>query len=238
MMPSPIKILVSGANGRMGRCTVDAINAAPDLILAGTATRGDNLSQTLAESGAQVAVDFTTPDSVMANTLCYINAGVHPIIGTTGMTDAELHTLRRCCEEAQLGGLYAANFSLSAVLMMQFSETAARVFSHVEITEAHHPLKRDKPSGTALSTAKHIAEAQNRQTEDIPIHSQRLPHVFAEQSVIFSGIGESLCIQQRATDRSCMMPGVLLACRQIQQYDRFLIGLATLLNLPNKSTLM
>ena len=233
-MQSAIKIFVSGANGRMGRHTVDAINAAPDLILAGTATRGDDLSQALIESGAQVAVDFTTPDSVMANALCYINAGVHPIIGTTGLTDAELHTLERCCAEAQLGGLYAANFSLSAVLMMQFSETAARVFSHAEIIEAHHPLKRDKPSGTALSTAKHIAEAQNCQTKDIPIHSQRLPHVFAEQSVIFSGIGESLCIQQRATDRSCMMPGVLLACRQIHQHDTLVFGLAKLLNLSEQ----
>lgn len=222
------RVLINGAQGKMGREAVDAINAADDLTLVAATGRSDDLAQALQESQATVAVDLTLPEVVYENAKIMIESGVHPVIGTSGLTSAQIALLQTDCEKQKLGGIIAPNFSIAAVLMMQFSRLAAAHLPDVEIIEMHHPAKVDAPSGTALKTAALIAEGRGS-TEQPPIHSVRLPGVFAEQAVVFGGTSETLTIRHDARDRASMMPGVLFACRQAPTLDKLIYGLEVLL---------
>ena len=133
-----------------------------------------------------------------------------------------------------LGGLIAPNFSISAILMMQMAQQAARYFPHAEIIEMHHPNKIDAPSGTAIATAERMegmspAVSGNHPAphcvSGVPIHSLRMPGLFAHQQVIFSREGERLTLQQDCSDREAMMPGVLMAILFVMQASELHYGL-------------
>lgn len=218
-----IKVLVNGANGRMGQTAITAINHVKDLTLAGTTGREDDLKKAIKESDAAVVIDLTVPDAVFKNAKTIIDAGAHPVIGTSGLTDKEQQTLIALCAKAGLGGVIAPNFSLGAILMMKYARDAAQYYKHAEIVEYHHDKKIDAPSGTALHTAEQM------QRPETPIHSVRLPGLFAHQEVIFGGPGETLKIRHDAIDRSCMMPGILLACRKVVTLDHMVLGLEKLI---------
>lgn len=132
--------------------------------------------------------------------------------------------------------------------MMHFASIAARFLPEVEIVEAHHQQKLDAPSGTAMKTAEMI-EASRRQEKNslqlkelvdgargalhgnVNIHSLRLPGVLAQQQVIFGSLGETLTITHNSIDRSSFMPGLLLACEQVQHLDKLHYGLECLLDI-------
>jgi 4-hydroxy-tetrahydrodipicolinate reductase len=226
-----IRVVVSGAAGRMGAAACEAIDRATDLELAGRADPLLELPLTEALEGADVAVDFSTPDSVLDNVSQCLAADVHAVVGTTGF---DLDQLRVAAERAgEEGGrarvFVAPNFAIGAVLMMQ---TAARVAPHMpecEIVELHHDQKRDAPSGTAKRTAALIRDAGGNVHE--PIHSVRLPGLVAHQEVIFGGEGQTLTLRHDSTDRRSFMPGVLLAIRRVAGLPRpFTVGLEQLLD--------
>jgi len=216
-----IKVLVNGASGKMGLHTVAAIQAAENLELVATCQSQDNLAALLTEHQPTVAVDFTQPNCVFKNTLTMIEHNVHPVIGTSGLTLDHIQLITDACLKKRLGGLFAPNFSIGAVLMMKYAQDAARYFSYAEIIESHHEKKVDAPSGTATHT-QHLL---NETLENTPIHSVRMPGVFAEQTIIFGAQGETLSIKHAAIDRECMMPGVLLACQKVTAIDKFIVGL-------------
>jgi 4-hydroxy-tetrahydrodipicolinate reductase len=247
-----IRVLVNGALGRMGATTCAALEKAEGLELAGRADRGDDVATAIAASRADVVVDFTLPDVVRANALAIVEAGARPVIGTSGLDAAALDELARRCAARRLGGVVAPNFAIGAVLMMRFAALAARHMSAVEILEAHHPGKKDAPSGTALATADAIAAARAQKGASaatdaagreggaeslarglrragIPIHSTRLPGVVAEQSVVFGDAGQKLVLEHVTYGREAFMPGVLLACRRVVTLDRLVVGLDHLL---------
>ena len=148
-----IKVGVLGARGRMGAEVVKAVTAAADLELVASLDIGDSLDQ-LVSSGAQVVVDFTTPDSVMANLEFLISKGINAVVGTTGFDDARVTKLKTLVSaNPKVGVLIAPNFAIGAVLMMEFATKAAKYFESAEIIELHHPDKVDAPSGTASRTA-------------------------------------------------------------------------------------
>lgn len=217
-----IKVCVIGANGKMGHMTVDAIKAADDMTLIATCGSKDKLADILNSHQPDVAVDFSLPHVVFENTIALIEHGVHPIVGATGLSNANIADISRLASTKHLGGIYAPNFSLGAVLMMQFAQQAAKHFPSSEIIEMHHDQKVDAPSGTAIRT-------QQMMGTDTPIHSVRLPGLFAHQMVMFGSRGETLTIRHDAQDRACMMPGVLLACRQVSSLGGFVVGLESLL---------
>ena len=176
-----IKVAVAGAAGKMGRETVRSILEAPDLKLVAAighrqgigqdvgeligvsqtgVTLSADLSRALQESGAEVCVDFTTPEAGAANARVILEQGVRLVLGTTGFTAAELANLDRVARERGIGGVIAPNFALGAILMMQFAAQAARIFPDVEIIEPHHKRKLDAPSGTARRTAELVAQAR------------------------------------------------------------------------------
>lgn len=239
-----INILINGASGKMGKTTVAAIAHESDLTLVATTTRADDLTTAIRQSHADVVIDWTTPASVFNNAKSIIAAGVHPVIGTTGLTDEQIAELTALCAEKKLGGVITPNFSIGAILMMKYAQLAAAYFPDVEIIEYHHPHKLDAPSGTAKKTAELIAKnklhkntsesidaalknnaARGVHHHDIPIHAVRMTGVFANQQVIFGGNGETFILQHTTSDRNAMMPGVFLCCRNVMALDHLVYGM-------------
>jgi 4-hydroxy-tetrahydrodipicolinate reductase len=222
-----IRVAVSGAAGRMGQAVVDAVDGAEDMELAGKAdpALGSGLEELL--EGADVVVDFTTPDAAPGNIRAALGAGVHAVVGTTGF---DVDDLRAAAEGTDGGAncLVAPNFAIGAVLMMQAAQLIARHMPECEIVELHHDRKLDAPSGTAKRTAELIRDAGGNVHE--PIHSVRLPGLVAHQEVIFGGEGQTLTLRHDSIDRRSFMPGVLLAVRKVGGLsERFTVGLERLL---------
>ena len=226
-MADPIKVVVSGAAGRMGRTACGAVEAAADMELVGRADPSLDTSITDVLEGADVMVDFTTPDAAPANVFDAIEAGVHAVVGSTGFDLDELRaTVMRADSKANC--FVAPNFAIGAVLMMEASKLIAPHMPEAEIIELHHDQKKDAPSGTAKRTAELIREAGGNVHE--PIHSVRLPGLVAHQEVVFGGEGQTLSVRHDSVDRSSFMPGVLLAVRKVVDLpERFVVGLESLL---------
>ena len=197
-----LRVAVAGAAGRMGQAVVAAVEAADDLELTGRAdpALGTSVADVLAD--ADVVVDFTQPDTALANALECVAAGVHVVIGTTGFDPEPLRDARGA------NVFIAPNFAISAVLMMRFAAEASKHMAKAEIIELHHDGKLDVPSGTAARTAALM-------DGDVPIHSVRLPGLVAHQEVIFGDVGQTLTIRQDSLTRESFMPGVLLAVRRV-----------------------
>jgi 4-hydroxy-tetrahydrodipicolinate reductase len=212
----------------MGETVCEAVEGADDMQLAGRADPSLDTSLESVLDGADVVVDFTTPDAAPQNVRACVAAGVHAVVGTTGF---DLDALRADVEAERADGanvLVAPNFAIGAVLMMEFARRAAEHLPEIEIVELHHAAKLDAPSGTAKRTAELISAAGGNVHE--PIHSVRLPGLVAHQEVIFGGEGQTLSIRHDSTDRMSFMPGVLLAVRGVGDLpDPFTVGLEHLL---------
>jgi 4-hydroxy-tetrahydrodipicolinate reductase len=250
MIEPIIKVAVLGARGRMGAEVVKAVRASEGLELVAEIDLGDSL-ETLISAGATVVVDFTTPDSVMANLEFLIAHGIHTVVGTTGFTSERIEKIKTLLEaKKDTGVLIAPNFAIGAVLMMEFAAKAARYFESAEIIELHHPDKVDAPSGTAARTAELISSAREvaglpkapdatttsldgargARVGDIPIHSVRLRGLIAHQEVLFGGPGETLTIRHDSLDRAGFMPGVILGVRKISAHPGLTFGLEHFMN--------
>ncbi|MFF4104785.1 4-hydroxy-tetrahydrodipicolinate reductase [Streptomyces sp. NPDC001903] len=250
-MSSKLRVAVLGAQGRIGSEAVKAVEAAEDMELVAALGRGDKL-ETVAEAGAQVAVELTTPDSVMGNLDFLIGHGIHAVVGTTGWNEERLAQLDTwLAGSPQTGVLIAPNFSIGAVLTMKFAAQAARYFESVEVVELHHPNKVDAPSGTATRTAQLIAAARaeagcapqpdatataldgarGANVDGVPVHAIRLRGLLAHQEVLLGGEGETLTIRHDSLHHSSFMPGILLGARRVVQHPGLTFGLENFLDL-------
>jgi 4-hydroxy-tetrahydrodipicolinate reductase len=244
-----IRVGVLGARGRMGSEVVHAVEAAKGMEVVAAIDSGDPLSA-LVEAGAQVVVDFTHPDVVMQNLSFCIDAGMHCVVGTSGFDQARLDAVSTLlADRPDVGVLVAPNFGIGAVLLMRFSEIAARYYESAEIVELHHPRKADAPSGTAAHTARLIAAARSGMgpmpdatTQDevgargalvdgVRVHSLRISGMIAHQEVVFGGENETLTIRQDSLHRTSFMPGVVLAVREIVNRPGLAVGLDKYLDL-------
>jgi 4-hydroxy-tetrahydrodipicolinate reductase len=224
---SVIRVAVAGAAGRMGQAVCEAVEEADGMEVAGRADPALGTPLEHALQGADVVVDFTTPDTALENVRACMAAGVHAVVGTTGF---DLDAAREAAESAagEANCFVAPNFAIGAVLLMQAAQLAAPHLPECEIVELHHDRKLDAPSGTAKRTAELIAAAGGNVHE--PIHSVRLPGLVAHQEVIFGGEGQTLTIRHDSLDRRSFMPGVVLAVRRVGELpDRFTVGLERLL---------
>lgn len=248
-MDKLIRVAVNGAYGRMGQETAKAVSKASDMELVGSWDKRTHLKEAIPTTNAQVVVDFTNPESVYENCKIIIESGARPVVGTTGLSPDQVASLQELAAKYEIGGVIAPNFSMSAVLLMKFSQMAASYFDYVEIIEAHHEAKKDAPSGTSLLTAEKIAAARKHipversekiilegvrggNANSIPIHSVRMPGYVAAEQVIFGAPGETLTISQNSIHRECFMSGVLLACRKVLEINYLAYGLEHLLDLP------
>ncbi|WP_335939667.1 4-hydroxy-tetrahydrodipicolinate reductase [Streptomyces sp. PTD5-9] len=242
---SKLRVAVLGARGRIGSEAVRAVEAAEDMELVAALGSGDRL-ETLVESGAQVAVELTTPASVMGNLDFCVRHGVHAVVGTTGWTDERLAQLNAwLAGSPETGVLIAPNFSIGAVLTMRFAQQAARYFESAEVVELHHPNKADAPSGTATRTAQLIAEARREaglppqpdatataldgargaDVDGVRVHAVRLRGLLAHQEVLLGGEGETLTIRHDSLHHSSFMPGILLGARRVVTAPGLTFGL-------------
>lgn len=242
-------VAVFGANGRMGREVVAAVEAAPDLVLGATLDVGDDRGPA---ATADVVVDFTVPDQVMDNLQWAISHGLHCVVGTTGFTPERLDTVRGWLAETPgTNAVIASNFSVGALLMMKFAAEASRFYESVEIVELHHPDKVDAPSGTAVTTARKIAAARadagvgpspdatrtqldgarGAVVDGIHVHSVRQRGLFAHQEVLLGNPGETLTIREDSLSRTSYMTGVLAAVRAVGQRPGLTEGIDELLGI-------
>ena len=242
-----IRVLVNGAKGRMGQEVVKAVTVASDLELVDQTDLGDDLIARIKASQAQAVVDFTTAAVAFENTRKILEAGVHPVVGTSGLLAEQVAELQQLAEGKGIGGLIAPNFAIGAVLLMKYVQDAAKYLPDVEVIELHHNRKADAPSGTAVKTAQLIAEARQEipkalveekelfegargsEVHGVRVHSLRLPGLVAHQEVIFGGTGETLTIRHDSIHRESFMPGVCLACRKVIGTQQLFYGLEHLL---------
>jgi 4-hydroxy-tetrahydrodipicolinate reductase len=245
------RVAVLGAKGRMGSESVRAIGAADGLEVVAEIDQGDSLDLVTA-AGAEVALDFTQPGVALDNVRWCVEHGVHVVVGTSGFDDERIATVRGLLgDRPSTGVLIVPNFSIGAILMMRFAETAAPFFESIEVIEMHHPDKVDAPSGTAVRTAELMAAARaaagsaplpdatttdpdgarGARVADIPVHSVRARGFVASQQVLFGGAGEAFTIRHDSHDRASFMPGVVAAVRGVASRPGVTVGLDAVLGL-------
>jgi 4-hydroxy-tetrahydrodipicolinate reductase len=251
----------------MGREVLDAVVAADDMEPVGVLEKfsteefhslpggigiipmGNEPEHLIERSRPDVVVDFTNAEWTPGVAKAALRAGARLVIGTTGLSDSFVKELAHECAARRLGACVAPNFAIGAVLMMHLAKIAAPYFDWADITEMHQQLKVDAPSGTAVATARVMAEARGRpfesnipemQTlpgsrgasyEGISIHSIRLPGLVAHQEVTFGGQGQTLKIRHDSTGRDSFIPGILMAAREVMKREELIIGLDRLIGL-------
>tara|TARA_A100001015_G_scaffold308053_1_gene405011 strand:+ start:2896 stop:3633 length:738 start_codon:yes stop_codon:yes gene_type:complete len=244
-----IKVIVNGAQGKMGKAAVQAIENDDSLTCVAQCDMGSNLLAVIQENDPDVVLDFTHPKSVFENSKLIITAGKHAVIGTTGLSEVQLTELSNLAQANQTGVLVCPNFAIGAVLMMQFATQAAKYLKEVEVIEYHHPYKADSPSGTAIKTVdmmtdevsdinasfselkqtEHIDGAKGGYYKNVPIHSVRLDSYIASQEVLMGGPGQRLTIRHDSIDRMSFMPGVCLALKKSIDVTGLVYGLENVL---------
>lgn len=176
----PIRVVIHGALGRMGREVTKAVVREPGLKAVGAVEKevaqkylpladapdlvpfSSDLESLLRVCNADVVVDFTNAEASIAAARIALKQKVNMVIGTTGLSEENLAEIDRLCRDNKVGAVVAPNFSLGAALLMHLSKFVARFFDYAEIMEMHHEKKADAPSGTALATAKAMLEARGK----------------------------------------------------------------------------
>lgn len=264
---SSIRVIIAGPRGRMGEEAVKMVMDTPGFELVAALDRkhgGETLSNIgfkgsdapiytdvrdcFADQAADVLIDLTTPEFGYIHTKAALEHGIRPVVGTTGFTDEQLQELKELAESKELGCIIAPNFAIGAVLMMKFSQLAAKYFGDVEIIELHHDKKLDAPSGTAVKTAQMINDVREpkqqghpEEKETIPgargaemngmhIHSVRLPGLIAHQQVLFGADGETLTIRHDSYNRTSFMSGVKVCVETVMKTKTLVYGLENILD--------
>jgi len=263
-----VKIIVAGPRGRMGKEAVKMVQETEEFELVSVLDHKNdgkllseipgfsnsnvpiytNIEECLQKSDADVLVDLTIPETGYLHTKTAIQYGVRPVVGTTGFTKDQLEELTDLAEEKEIGCIIAPNFAIGAVLMMKFSQMAAKYFPDVEIIELHHDQKLDAPSGTAVKTAQMISESREKKEQGHPneketltgarganldgmhIHSVRLPGLIAHQQVLFGADGQSLTIRHDSYNRASFMSGVKVSIKTVLDLSTLVYGLENILD--------
>ena len=246
-----------GAAGRMGATAARSFFSDANFELVGLVDRDaapstefgvpieTDLGACLVRTKPDVLLEFTTGKTAGKHALTAVQMGVPVVIGATGVPADEIEAIKAAISTSPC--LLVPNFSIGAVLMMQFSAMAAKYLPDAEIIELHHEKKVDAPSGTAMRTAEMISEARTKPTTPLPeqqlksegargatvhgvtIHSVRLPGLLAHQEVHFGGVGELLTIRHDSMDRASFEMGIKLCCSKVSQLSGFVVGMEHLL---------
>jgi 4-hydroxy-tetrahydrodipicolinate reductase len=218
---APLRIVVAGVTGWVGRALVPALTGADDLSLvgavsrsaagadAGTATGGSAIGVTIAATlgetlaaASDVVVDYTKPDAVKAHALTAIEAGRHVVIGTSGLGADDYAAIDSAARRAGVGVIAAGNFSITATLLKRFALEAARYVPDVEIVDYASAKKPDTPSGTARELAEVLGEVR------LPATSKPVAKVSGFKETRGAAIGSPRTVQVH----SLRLPGFVLSC--------------------------
>ncbi len=263
-----LKVCIAGATGWVGQPLCAAVAATDDLSLVGAVSRtykGHNLKEvighpnlnlTISGSVAEalltptdVLVDYTKAAAVKANVLAAVQAGVHVVIGSSGLTDEDFAEINQAALENKVGVIAAGNFAITAVLLQRFACEAAKYLPHWEIIDYASDTKVDAPSGTARELAFRLAEVRQPElTHPIEatvgpkesrgttlngsqIHSLRLPSYIISVEAIFGAADERLTIRHDAGNGAApYIQGTLLAIRKVREHVGLIRGLDKIMN--------
>jgi 4-hydroxy-tetrahydrodipicolinate reductase len=269
-----VKVVIAGINGRMGRAGAHAVFSNPDFELVGAfgsasapyvgtdvrsilGVAGDDnagilvsndFSESVARCKPDVLLDVTRAEVAVANAKRALEQGIRPVIGTSGISAESLKELSDLSSKLKIGAMLVPNFSVGAVLMMEFARQAACIFQNVEVVEMHHTKKIDAPSGTAMHTLSKMAESGSnfnpqvvkekelmpgargaKSDANIRVHSLRLPGLISHQEVLFGSEGELLKVTHDSFNTSCFTKGILLALKSVCDLDHMVVGLDSIL---------
>ncbi|MEO6709451.1 MAG: dihydrodipicolinate reductase C-terminal domain-containing protein [Planctomycetota bacterium] len=212
-MSSPLRVAVVGASGKLGSAACAAIEACAEFALVGRFQSRDDWPLRVRELKVDVALEATRAGLGLDHALRLLDAGANIVLATSGISLEDQSVLDARARELSRGGLIVPNFSLGAMLLMRACAEFAAKFPASEIIEMHHDKKRDAPSGTALETERRMRCARPQPSAAVPIHSVRLPGLYAHQEVLFSGPGEVLSIRHDLFSPQAFAPGILAALR-------------------------
>jgi 4-hydroxy-tetrahydrodipicolinate reductase len=266
-----LRVCLSGATGNVGRELVKGILKASDIELVaciGYSTSGRRLGEVLPfpcpdlpihrsvetalkQQAADVLIDYTTPHAVLQTVTDGITNGVHCVIGTSGITDEQYAELDRLALANRVGVFAAGNFSITAALMMHFSQIAAKFVPHWEVFDYGPDTKSDAPGGTARELA-HLLGQRGRPQYAVPpqdvhgdprsrgarlngtqVHSVRLPGFYSAAEAIFGLPGERVCIRHDSMSYAPYVEGTLLAAKKVGSMKGLVRGMGKLLGLDD-----
>ena len=261
-----IKVVIQGALGKMGQEVASTVCREAGMKAVGAVDKSalkDSsydlpdgsgaipLSNSLEDvvSDAQVVVDFSNAEGAMTAMRVAAAHKVNVVIGSTGLTDANLQEAESLANEHRVGIIVAPNFAMGAVLMIHLARIASRFFDYADLTEVHHEAKIDAPSGTALAIAKaavegkggsFIAPKAEKETlagtrggdfDGVIIHSGRMPGRVAHHELVFGTLGQTLTIRHDSINRESFMPGVLMAIREAVKSPGLTLGIDKIMGL-------
>lgn len=272
VLSARIKVAIAGVNGKMGRASVQMILDDPELELVGAFGRpgagyagksmiagfsGEGSTAVVVSNGIEdcfavqkpdVLLDFTVAEPAVEHAKYALEHGVHPVLGVSGLDPADVEALSNISKGLGVGAMVVPNFSIGAVLMMEFARQAGKHFNNVEVVEMHHTRKLDAPSGTAMHTTRKLAEngknynpkevkdkelltgARGGVTnEGVRVHSIRLPGLISHQDVIFGSDGELLSIRHDSFNTNCFIKGIILSIKSVTKMSSLVVGLEHLL---------
>jgi len=212
LIETRLPVAVVGARGRLGTLACELLAAAPDLELVARLSTRDTLERALPASGARVVFECTRAGLGYEHARRILALGLRPVVGTSGVSIEETRALDEDARARELGGIVVPNFSLGMWLLQRAALEAAHYFPRCEIVELHHEQKLDAPSGTALDTAERLREASPHGHAP-PIHSVRLPGLYAEQLVLFGAAGETYTLRHDMSSPAAFGPGILRCVR-------------------------
>lgn len=263
------RVLITGAAGKMGLEAAKAIINSKDFQIVGAIGNKkyigedigqisnsnnigiqitNNYDEILEKSKPDLLLDLSNAEFGYQYIIKAIEKGINCVSGSTGFSDKQLEDIQNICEKKSKTVIIAPNFSIGAILMMKFSEMAAKYFDNIEIIEMHHENKKDSPSGTAIKTAEMISNNNKKFNFNLPseniekvegcrggtlnninIHSVRMPGFVATQEVLFGGLGQVLTVKHQTINREAYMPGLLFTLKKALETKGYIYGLENLI---------
>jgi 4-hydroxy-tetrahydrodipicolinate reductase len=211
MKNSPVRVLLIGAAGRMGKTVLDLAQSDGEIEIAAECDLGDAIEPAM--KNCDVAIDFSQADSTDEICRAALKDGKPLVIGTTGHSQKQRNTIEETAQSIPI--VLASNFSVGVNVLFWLTRKAAELLGtdfNAEIVETHHTMKKDAPSGTAKTLAEILKPVRDSET---PIQSIREGDVVGEHTVIFNGSDESLELTHRAANRRIFAGGALRAAKWV-----------------------
>jgi 4-hydroxy-tetrahydrodipicolinate reductase len=246
-MTDKLRCAIAGASGRMGRMLIEAVEAAPDAELACAFDIEDDVETALKD--ADCLIDFTRPEGTLQHLEICRRLGVHLVIGTTGFSPEQKQQIEAASREIPI--VFAPNMAVGVNAVFKLLDVAARILNEgydVEIIEAHHRMKVDAPSGTALRMGEVVAAALGRNLEECAVYGReghtgerpatqigfstiRGGDIVGDHTVLFAGTGERIEITHKSASRMSYALGSLRAARFLRGRKNGLFDMQDVLGL-------
>jgi 4-hydroxy-tetrahydrodipicolinate reductase len=244
---APLKLAIAGAGGRMGSALLDAAGADASVTVSAALSRTSSLDAAFAAT--DVVIDFTRPAATLAHLDACKKHRVNAVIGTTGFTAEEKALIAETAKHVAI--VFAPNMGVGVNVSLKLIEMAAKSLGFdfdIEVFEAHHKMKVDAPSGTALALGEAAAKGRGQVFEDVAVYArhghtgERVPgsigfsvvragDIVGEHTVFFAGAGERIEITHKSSSRDIYAQGAIRAAKFVSGKDAGLFDMHDVLGL-------